>query len=494
MKEKDIIKKILIRIIGVIVALCVLAAALFSCTSLLERKDSREKYGKFFEHASDMDVLFFGTSHVLNSIFPMELWHDYGITSYNLGGHANQIPTSYWVMMNSLDYASPKVVVIDCYSLASNLKVFDDFEYVHLSFDAFPLTMTKFKAVNDLLFNPGNDNSAGVTGESGTKEKHTRLGLLWDYSVYHSRWSDLSQRDFAPELSEEYGAEARIQIAEPSEPAENPGTTLEEMTVGRAYLELMIEECKKRGMDVLLTFIPYPVTGESTWVDINTVYEIAKQHDVKYLDYLALDVVDYETDCYDPASHLNPSGAFKVTDYMGQYLKENYDLTDHRDDPGYAYWDQDYEKYTEMKDERLGSCEDLNTYLILLQDKRYGFEMEITDTAPLKNATTLRLLENKGADTSGITDDTEYIYIAADKCRIKNADRSDQPSGADDSSDSSDSSSADGITVRVFEAADESNIIDESHFAVPYTTLDAEGQTLKTSMAVRVAGDNKTED
>lgn len=474
---KEKIKTIFIRMIGVAVAACVLIIALFSCATLLERKDSAEKYWNFFPHAADMDVLFLGTSHVLNSVFPMELWHDYGITSYNLGGHANQIPTSYWVMMNAFDYASPKVVVIDCYSLASNLKVFDDFEYVHLSFDAFPISKTKIRAVNDLLFNPGNDNSAGVAGESGVKEKHTRIGLLWDYSVYHSRWSDITQRDFEPEISKEYGAESRIQLAEPAHVVDNPGNTLEEMTVGRAYLEFMIEECKSRGIDVLLTFIPYPISGESTWTDVNTIYDIAALHDVKYLDYMSLDVVDFETDCYDPASHLNPSGAFKVTDYMGRYLRENYNIPDHRGDSAYDYWNHDYEDYEDMKDERLVKCEDLNTYLMLLQDKRYGFEMDIQESAVLKDETTLKLLANKGADVTKINEKTEYININGASCVIEPGDHDDDISA---------------VTVTVFENGNEDNIIDTSVFAIPTTSYDAEGQTLRTSRAVRVAG--KTSD
>lgn len=482
--DRQDVKRIIIRIAGAAVAVCVLIAALYSVTSLLERKESEEKYGKFFEHASDMDVLFLGTSHVLNSVFPMELWKDYGITSYNMGGHANQIPTSYWVMMNALDYSDPKVVVIDCYSLASNLKVFDDFEYVHLSFDAFPLSITKMKAVNDLLFNPGYANSAGAAGADGSKEKHTRLGLLWDYSVYHSRWSDIGQRDFEPEFSKEYGAESRIQIAEPSDPAENPGTTLEEMTVGRIYLEAMIEECKSRGIDVLLTYIPYPVTGESTWVDINTVYEIAESHDVKYLDYLALDIVDYDTDCYDPASHLNPSGAFKVTDYMGKYLLENYNLADHRGDERYAYWDEDYNVYRQMKDERLSEQNDLNTYLMLLEDDDYGFDIKIGDAGILSDSITLHLLENKGADVSKISADTSRIHIDGDVCEIEN-----EASKEGEDRDRDEDPEEKKTVVTVFHSGNEDDTVDVSEFAVPYVTYDAEGQTLMTSVAVRVGNE-----
>jgi hypothetical protein len=62
----------------------------------MERKSSDFKYADYFEQDEDFDVLFFGTSHVINGIFPMELWNDYGIVSYNFGGHGNEIATSYW--------------------------------------------------------------------------------------------------------------------------------------------------------------------------------------------------------------------------------------------------------------------------------------------------------------------------------------------------------------------------------------------------------------
>lgn len=29
-------------------------------------------------------------------------------------------------------------------------------------------------------------------------EPRTKIGLLWDYSVYHSRWNEINQNDFEP--------------------------------------------------------------------------------------------------------------------------------------------------------------------------------------------------------------------------------------------------------------------------------------------------------
>ena len=224
-------------------------------TDIMQRKSSDYKYIPFFEHAEDIDVLFMGTSHVINAVFPMELYNDYGITSYNFGGHSNQLATTYWVMKNSLDYAKPKLMVIDCLALEGMQKTSSNFSYVHLSLDTFPLSTTKVSAVNDLLEDEEIDRliNEGTITET---EKRTKLGLLWDYSVYHTRWEEnLGIGEFEPESTLEYGAESRVQIAAPGQIANNPGTTFTNETVGMQYLRKMIEECQSNDIDVLLIFI-----------------------------------------------------------------------------------------------------------------------------------------------------------------------------------------------------------------------------------------------
>ena len=69
------------------------------------------------EDSHRMDVLFFGNSHMGNAVYPMELWRNQGIVSYNLAGFGHRIASTYWVMKNALDEAQPKLVVIDCHSL-----------------------------------------------------------------------------------------------------------------------------------------------------------------------------------------------------------------------------------------------------------------------------------------------------------------------------------------------------------------------------------------
>ena len=82
-------------------------------TRLTESGYSYSKNAEFMEESERYDVLFFGNSHMANGVFPMELWNDYGIVSYNLAGFGNRIPTTYWTMEDALDRSHPKLIEMD---------------------------------------------------------------------------------------------------------------------------------------------------------------------------------------------------------------------------------------------------------------------------------------------------------------------------------------------------------------------------------------------
>ena len=48
---------------------------------VVQRKHSTVKYSDFWELSEQIDVLFFGSSHILNGINPLFLYEEYGITS-----------------------------------------------------------------------------------------------------------------------------------------------------------------------------------------------------------------------------------------------------------------------------------------------------------------------------------------------------------------------------------------------------------------------------
>lgn len=114
MKHQNI-KKYVYEILKLAIFLMILFLCINIVDNITKRKDPYQKNKDFFSQESDFDVLFFGSSHSLNSIFPMCLWNDYGIISYNLSNHGERIAASYYNMRLATNETKPKLVVIDAF-------------------------------------------------------------------------------------------------------------------------------------------------------------------------------------------------------------------------------------------------------------------------------------------------------------------------------------------------------------------------------------------
>lgn len=79
----------------------------------MQDKNNAEKYMEFYKEKEDFDVLFFGSSRMLDGVYPIELWDTYQITSFNMAQHAESLPVTYWQIKNVLNYTTPKVIVVD---------------------------------------------------------------------------------------------------------------------------------------------------------------------------------------------------------------------------------------------------------------------------------------------------------------------------------------------------------------------------------------------
>ena len=379
--------------LGCFITLGITIFLLQHSSQILMRKDADKKLGPFFEQKEDFDVLFMGTSHMMYGISPMELWHDYGIVSYNFGSQGSLLPSSYWIMKNAFDYTTPQLVVIDCYLLSHPEKV--DIA-LHKSLDAFPISRTKIQAVLDLL--------------KDTNTDLTYSEFLWNFSIYHQRWNDLEITDFEQAYTKGKGGEALLGIQAGKEMEKiSSDSKMENDTIAIEYLEKMIGECKNRGIDVLLTYIPFPASGNCQQ-EANTIYDIAEEYGINYINFLNLDIVDYKTDCYD-GDHLNISGMKKVSEYLGKYIVENYNIANQKENEAYDGWYEDYEDYKNELDTKLRECESLDYYMLCLYDKNYYITIETKDGSVWNNDYYANLLENLGFSRGAMTKDTDFLVV-----------------------------------------------------------------------------------
>lgn len=382
-------KKIVQRLLTIIVAVLIIIGLLSYLEKTLVIKNSDAKYHDFFEEDKDFDILFLGTSHVIDAVYPLEIWDDQGYTSYNMGGHSTPIATQYWVLKNSLDYTRPKMVVVDCYSLMDNIKVSDNFDYAHISMDCFSLSPTKVKATFDLM-----------DGDS----EHSALDLLWPFSIYHNRWTELTDKDFNVEYNRLKGAERLIHVEKPDEyiPIDK-NLVLTEDTVAIHYLNRIIEECQSRGIEVLLVYLPF-VAADYRQMEANTVYSIAEKYGVNYINFLDMELVDFYTDLEDTGAHLNPAGGNKVTHYIGEYIANNYNLVNHHGDPAYADWDEDLAVYLNNKKDDFIYNTDPYEYMMMLCDNDIFVEMELYDSVIYVDPISVKMLKSIGCYTENVTE------------------------------------------------------------------------------------------
>lgn len=372
-------KKSALRVFEAAVFCALLLAALLFVTKIVERKASVSHLKPFIDHAEEYDVLFVGDSLVINGIFPMEMWEEYGIAGYNLASYGNTIPVTYWTLMNALDYASPKAVVIGIKDVEKSYKLTGSSSDLHTAFDGYPLSLTKIRAIEDLTDDPNAVDDYGVRYADMKWEYYFTLGK------YHDRWSNLGRSDFTPELNLQKGGNMLIRVADEQEEYEliDEWDAAEENGPGFVYLRKMIEECRNRGIDVLLVHLPYTASAKAQR-NANAVIAVAEEYRVGYIDFVSLDcVVDYASDCADSGNHLNASGAKKVTAYLAQYMTEHFGLPDRRQDARYAHWWDDYNSYIDVKRRFFEWHEELDDVLMMLSDNNFSAVVTANRDAPI---------------------------------------------------------------------------------------------------------------
>ena len=446
--------KLLKRIFSVILILCFVSGGIYLGNRVTERTVSRQKYIKYFSEKKEYDVLFYGSSHVLSGLQPMEIWDKYGITSYNLAGHAASLGMSYWVLRESLRYHKPKLAVLDIYDMYAFDQPFMDVSFMHYSLDAYPLDRLKVEAVRDLL-------RGRSTGE--------KTELLFPFSVYHSRWNEVTEQSLKESFSDDYfnpyyGSEARYGVAVPMDIDRVPAQDVTEGSDGADdYIRGFVKVCEDAGVQVCFMRVPYPASVENQRAE-NRVMKLAEELGIEVIDMmydvegaseladdndvisgvdedqmitdnssetggdsaqaagtnemqqnanssetgedtaqvagtdetqlnadsdgtgatanngkLSSTVVDWDTDLVDPNAHLNAYGAYKVSLFLGEWLKRVYGFTDKREDPDYANWDEDFERvYIPALNTDLKLQSDFKTCLMLSAYPEYETELQVT--------------------------------------------------------------------------------------------------------------------
>jgi len=261
------------------------------------------------EKDNSLDALFIGDSLVYTAINPMHIWENYGYTSYDLAMSAQYLYESYNNIDKILQNQKPKIIFLETNQF-----------------------FRKYKIVN-------------VIGAEGKK--------IFPVFEYHNRWKDLSFDDLFKKaeytLRDPYKGYRFMNKVNRAEDAnknymKKKKDKKEINDLNYRYIKKIAQKCKEN--DIELVLLSTPSMKNCNYSKYQTIKDIAKEFNLEHVD-LNLDNkldIDWITETVDKGDHLNYLGAYKVSDFLGEYLKGK-NFVDHRHDDKYSSWQEDYELY-----------------------------------------------------------------------------------------------------------------------------------------------------
>ncbi len=369
---------------------------------LLKSKDGISQMQAYYKQpANTVDALFVGSSHIFCHVNTGVLWDEHGISAFDLAAAEQPFWNSYHYIVEGLKTQKPKVIVLDITTPG--------------------IRPTDYQPENWVITNnygikrdPNRYESIKV---SALKESFPRL--LVALNSTHGKYKELSEEDFM-----NYSADVRFKGFDAREtvvPFEAPDisgiTGRHELTEKEEkYLLKIIEYVKERNIPLLFISSPYVITTDEEQEKYNTIFDIANEYEVPYIDFNRLYDemgIDFSTDIAE-ILHLNRSGNAKFTSYLGQYLASNYGLTDHRGDPLYSSWDEDalYQRQDTLRYNILmAAAEGANgKYLDLLNNRNLVIFCSVPNEYPGPEDTSLvQYLEQLGLSEDMLTGPSSYV-------------------------------------------------------------------------------------
>ncbi len=266
---------------------------------------------------NSIDYLVIGDSESYSSISPMEIWIKHGFAGYNCGVVGQQAQYTYYLLEEVLQKQDPQVVILE---------------------------------TNELFRRAGGATELESAAENLAAKYFPLL-------QYHNGWKRISFREIqAFKPFEKTTASSDVMKGFHYRPQVKPYTGGEYMKktkevkeiegIAMHYLKKMTKLCRENGAELILISVPSP--DNWSYQKHNAVENYARENDVTYLD-LNLSVeelgIDWTADTTDRGDHLSFTGARKVTDYLGDYLSENFQLKDRRSEPEYAVWNHSVKNY-----------------------------------------------------------------------------------------------------------------------------------------------------
>lgn len=296
--------------------------------------------GFYAEPKDSLDVVIMGDSSVYKGISPIKMWENWGFASYNFASPSQRMWDNYYCLQEVLKYQKPKVVVLN----------------VDQAFNETPMMESRMRHLYDNL--PNSINKVTAILDLAQENKIEDIAtLIFPIFRFHTRWNELTDDDFQLAHTNFYYSFKGYQMTKGVKAFKGNKDYMKKENkknkIGpkaQKYLEKIRETCRENNIQLLLIETPAPQTWNKTkhleiqkWAVKNSVPFFDMNLEKEGLD------MNWEEDTQDKGYHMNVKGAEKISACLGNYLKTQYQLPDHRQDSSFAQWRKDTEEYESKK-------------------------------------------------------------------------------------------------------------------------------------------------
>jgi hypothetical protein len=336
------------QLLKIIIFIAIFVWIIISLTYILRTNGyEKDRFTGFYAEADNtIDAIIIGSSPVYPGYCGPKLWGETGITMYPLSTNMQRPIAGYYLVKEALKTQSPDLFIFEMRMYTANESdLVSSPGHTRSVTDNLKYSWNRIEAINAMT----------ADSEVFTEAKYT---YYFDIFKYHSNWRTLFMWSQIRDLTYEYPDDLKGYVFKdnvgPTEYVDISGITETEP------IEDIQEEClynllnllKENNQNALFIVTPYTTDIESKQAEYNYIKEIVESYGYNFLnmneaEYAEEIGLDYGVDFADYGNHLNAVGASKVTEYLGQYLTDNYNLEDKRGDSTYASWDEAYELYLE---------------------------------------------------------------------------------------------------------------------------------------------------
>ena len=349
------------QFLGAISFFLIVAIMVFGLCDLFEMENTsnyNKRYYTYRDFPEDtVDAVLLGTSGIDRYWVPSQAYEEHGITVYPLSVDAFPGWLYKYAIEEALDYQDVQLFIIDIRPFTqANISINTMDVRARRFLDALPpFSINRIQACfKTMEIRDAVDSSA------------SRLDLSYLFPIikFHGKWSDddyLIGNNWSALPHEYLGYNILQKATVRSSPQRNIGYRADYFydldPYSKETLYELIDYIKEKKLDVLFIDTPQVRLGKESGRS-NKIYKILEEEGMNYIHFydensdntFTIDL-DLKTDFYNPG-HLNFYGATKFTTILGNYLVENYELEDKRDQEHVKeHWDGVHERLLEKIEE-----------------------------------------------------------------------------------------------------------------------------------------------